>query len=146
MKKKLVVALGNPLVAADAAATEAVRALPHLWAVDNDIEILEAGTDLLRMAEALRDRELIILVDTAMGAREPITVLEHGSPALLDRQQHAHHLSAVQSLELIRWSDENVRNARCVWVLLRSGAHAGVQLADAIGQPADHLLHDRKVQ
>jgi hydrogenase maturation protease len=118
-KKKLVVALGNALVPGDANAVDAVRNLPHLWSVDDDIEILEGGTDLLRLAETLRDRELIVLVDTAVGAREPVTVLEHGSPALLQDQQHAHHLSAVQALELIRWSDESVRNARCVWLLLK---------------------------
>lgn len=114
MKKHLVIGLGNALVAEDAAAVEFVRRIRP----SEDVDVIEAGTDLLRHAEALRGRELIVLVDVVEDSDVELTVLEHGSPQLSDEQLHAHHLSAVQALDLIRWSDESVRSARCVWVLL----------------------------
>jgi hydrogenase maturation protease len=124
VKKILVVSLGNALVPEDSLGIEIVRLLsPRL---PDDVEVIEGGTDLLRVADQLHGRELIILIDTAStdqaDAEWPM-FLEHGSPNLDDAQHHAHHLSAVQALDLIRWSDESVRNARCVWFLV--GARTG---------------------
>lgn len=119
MKKNLVIGLGNALVPEDAAAVEFVRRIRP----SEHVDVIEGGTDLLRHAEALRGRELIVLVDAVANRDIDLRVLEHGAPELSDEQLHAHHLSAVQALDLIRWSDESVRNARCVWVLL-GGASA----------------------
>lgn len=123
MKKNLVIGLGNALVPEDAAAVEFVRRIQP----SEHVDVIEGGTDLLRHAGELRGRELIVLVDVVENSDVEIRVLEHGSPQLSDEQLHAHHLSAVQALDLIRWSDESVRNARCVWVLLgRASAYAPV--------------------
>lgn len=122
MKSKLVVGLGNRLVPED---TAGLRCFDHLEraAVDrDDIEFMHGGTDLLRLADHLRGRELILLVDAASGADRAISLVEHGSPDLDDAQVHAHHLSAVQALALLRWSDEEIRKARCYWVLIDEGA------------------------
>jgi hydrogenase maturation protease len=125
VKRILVVGLGNALVPEDSPGVEIVRSLAASPQLEEDIEVLEGGTDLLRVAEQLRGRALIILVDAAAtdeaDTEWPI-VLEHGSPRLGDGQHHAHHLSAVQALDLIRWSDESVRHARCVWFLVPRGA------------------------
>ena len=58
------------------------------------------------------------LIDAVDNPGSPLTVIEHGSPDLSEAQEHAHHLSAVQALNLIRWTDDTVKQARCVWVLL----------------------------
>ena len=121
MKKTLVVGLGNVLVAEDGLAPEIVSALAQNPALPDDVDVIDGGTDLLRVADQLRGRELIVLVDAALSEateNERVVVLEHGSPRLADFQQHAHHLSALQALDLIRWSDESVRQAKCVWFLL----------------------------
>lgn len=121
MKKTLVVSLGNELVPEDRLGVEVVRALAHNPDLPDDVEIIDAGTDLLRVADRLRDRELIVLVDAALtnaATSDWPVIFEHGASRLDDTQQHAHHLSAVQALDLIRWSDESVRQAQCLWFLL----------------------------
>lgn len=118
MKPKLVIGLGNRLVPEDAVGLYCFDQLRTLAAARSDIDFLEAGTDLLRAAPHMRDRELIILIDAVDNAASPLTVIEHGSPDLSEAQEHAHHLSAVQALNLIRWTDDSVQQARCVWVLL----------------------------
>jgi hydrogenase maturation protease len=121
VKKTLVVGLGNTLVPEDKLGADIVRALARNPDLPDDVDIIDGGTDLLRVANQLRGRELIVLVDSAacdVAQNEPVVVLEHGSPRLADFQQHAHHLSAVQALDLIRWSDESVAQAKCVWFLL----------------------------
>ncbi|HEY0304545.1 MAG TPA: hypothetical protein VGC44_06215 [Longimicrobiales bacterium] len=118
MKPKLVIGLGNRMVDAD---TGGLRCFDILrWAVraQENLEFLEGGTDLLRLGGQLRDRELILLFDAAHGGDRLITVLEHGDPKLDSTQQHAHHLSAVAALDLLRLTDERVRQARCFWVLI----------------------------
>jgi Ni,Fe-hydrogenase maturation factor len=84
----------------------------------SDVEFVEAGTDLLRLASELRDRDLILLVDAAQGCDRAITLAEHGTFAASSDQPSAHSLSAVQALELLRLSDETVRSAACYWVLV----------------------------
>ncbi len=131
MKPKLVIGLGNRLVPEDAIGLYCFDQLRTLARARSDVDFVEAGTDLLRAAPYMRDRELIVLIDAVDGAESALTVLEHGAPELSEAQQHAHHLSAVQALNLIRWTDESVQQARCVWVLLdaatahdtRSGSH-----------------------
>ena len=118
MKPKLVIGLGNRLVPEDAVGLRCFDQLRTTTTVDGDIDFLEGGTDLLRLAPYLRDRELIVLIDAVDNPASPLAVIDHGAPELSEAQQHAHHLSAVQALNLIRWTDESVQRARCVWVLI----------------------------
>jgi hydrogenase maturation protease len=118
MKPKLVIGLGNRLIPEDAIGLYCFDQLRALAAGRNDVDFVEGGTDLLRMAPYMRNRELIILIDAVDDPPTPLMVIEHGAPELSEAQQHAHHLSAVQALNLIRWTDESVKQARCVWVLL----------------------------
>jgi hydrogenase maturation protease len=128
MKSSLVIGLGNRLVNEDAAGLLFFDTLRAVVPEDGDVEFLEGGTDLLRLGARMRDRELILLIDAVDQASATLRVLAHDAPELSEAQQHVHHLSAVQALNLIRWSDENVRRARCYWVLVpgdgtRSGSH-----------------------
>lgn len=122
MKSKLVIGLGNRLVPGDAAGLRCFDQLEHSAGGNDDVEFMHGGTDLLRLAKHMRGRDVIVLVDAASGADRTISLIEHGSRELDDAQAHAHHLSAVQSLALLRWSDEDIRRARCYWVLIDEGA------------------------
>ena len=118
MKRTLVVALVNEELPADSIGPQIARALLQRNDLPDDVEVICAGTDLLRVAEQLRDRDVIVLIDAAVGSvDEDVVFCEHGSALLDNTQRHAHHLSAVQALELIRWSDASVRTARCYWYL-----------------------------
>ena len=119
MKKRLVVGLGNANVPADAIGIQIAQALAECDDLPDDIEIICAGTDLLRVADQLRDRDIIILIDAAVSPNDAAGTVfcEHGSPRLANVRQDAHHLSAVQALDLIRWSDDRVRRALCFWYL-----------------------------
>jgi hydrogenase maturation protease len=118
MKPKLVIGLGSRLVPEDAIGLDCFDRLRELATTRSDVDFIEGGTDLLRIAPYLRHRELIVFIDAVHNPQAPLTVIEHGSPELCEAQQHAHHLSAVQALNLIRWTDESVQRARCFWVLL----------------------------
>ena len=119
MKKLLVVGLGNVNVATDAIGIQVAQALAERADLPDDLEIICAGTDLLRVADQLRGRDIIVLIDAAVSPDDAAGVVfcEHGSPQLANVRQHAHHLSAVQALDLIRWSDDSVRRALCFWYL-----------------------------
>lgn len=118
MKPKLVIGLGNRMVDADTGGLRCFDTLRCVLSAKENVEFLEGGTDLLRLGDQMRDRELIMLIDATHGADRLITVLEHGDPKLDSTEQHAHHLSAVAALDLLRLTDERVRQARCFWVLI----------------------------
>jgi hydrogenase maturation protease len=115
---KLVIGLGNSLVASDRVGCDVVEELQKDERFRGNVDFLLGGTDLLRHADALRGRELIVLVDAVTGADKNVTVREHGAPDLSEMQFSAHHLSAVQALTLLRWNDPEIAKARAVWVLV----------------------------
>lgn len=118
MKTKLVIGLGNRMVPGDGAGLQCFDMLRALVAEDSDVEFFEAGTDLLRAGPHMRGRDLIVLIDAVEQGGAALRVLAHDAPELSEAQEHAHHLSAVQALNLIRWNDDDVARARCYWVLL----------------------------
>ncbi|HEX6558020.1 MAG TPA: hydrogenase maturation protease [Longimicrobiales bacterium] len=119
MNRRLVVGLGNRLVEEDAVGVLVAEQLAR-DARFADVDFICGTTDLLRHGAELRNRDLIVLVDAAAGNGPPGRVLvhEHGAAELSEYQCSAHHLSAVQALQLLRWSDPGIAAARCVWVLV----------------------------
>ena len=112
--KPLVLALGNEAVPEDSLAVDVVR---QFEAVGYDVDVIIAGTDLLRHEPAMRQRRLVVLVDVAEGI-DRVRCVEHDLSFFDERQIHAHHLSAVQALELLLWADKTLASTRFVWVLL----------------------------
>lgn len=120
MKARLVIGLGNPYIDSDKIGIEVAETVARDPRFQENTDFVIGGTDLLHCAQELRGRELIILIDSASSSKTPgqVLVREHGAPDLSQAQAGAHHLSAVQALDLLRWADPQIARARCVWVLL----------------------------
>ena len=81
MKPRLVIGLGNPFDAQDSIGVHVAHELADDPRFQEDVEFIRGGTDLLRLAPQLRDRQLIILVDAAASTLPPgqVIVREHGA-------------------------------------------------------------------
>lgn len=118
-KPVLLVGLGNTLAGDDGVGSRVAAALavdPRLPAV---VEVLQAGSDLLRLEPQLEGRRDIVLVDALLSPLRVGTVLVRvGTPDLDDRQTHAHHLSAVQAMALLRTVVPALAGVRCTWITI----------------------------
>ena len=105
MRPVLVVGLGNPLAGDDGVASR-VLDLFALRCPDH-VETLWAGADLSRCADALHGRRHVVLVDAVAGGPPPgrVRVWQEPWGNLDDRGPHAHHLSPVQIVALLRVAD-----------------------------------------
>jgi hydrogenase maturation protease len=102
MKPVLVIALGNPLMGDEGIGwhvAERLAADPRLPA---RVEVVWGGTDLLRLADRIAGRSRVILIDALLDGANPGDVSVFDSLAGLDpRQEHAHHLSVVEAVQLL---------------------------------------------
>ena len=120
MKPRLVVGLGGELAGDDAVGLVLAERLAIDPRLPADVEVVVGGADLLRLAPALQGRRHVVLVDALVGLPgevEPL-VSDHPLPELDRRQQHAHHLSAVDALDLLRLTDPQLAATRCTWFLV----------------------------
>jgi hydrogenase maturation protease len=103
MKPVLVIGLGNPLMGDDGVGCQVAESLASDPRLPPGVEAVCGGTDLLRCANLMEGRERAIVLDAIDDGAPPGTVAdidcEAGGP---DTQEHAHHLSAVQSVRLLR--------------------------------------------
>ena len=114
MKPNLVIGLGNPLLGDEGigcCVADRLAADPRL---PDDTDVLCGGTDLLRYADQMKGRRRVILVDAMLDASEPgsVSVLEDPFPELEDSRQHAHHLSLVQAVQLLRIASPSLQAVR----------------------------------
>ncbi len=124
----LVLGLGGSLAGDDAIGLVLARALAAEPRLPSTVEVQEGGADLLRCAPELVGRRRVVLLDAIeaeKGETEPL-VGDHPLRGLDTRQQHAHHLSAVQALELLRLLEPELAHVRFTWFLVpvRSGGPA----------------------
>jgi hydrogenase maturation protease len=100
----LILGMGNTLAGDDGVGVEVARALEGDARLPPGTDVIPAGSDLLRCADAMRDRRLVVVIDAVMGEDPPGTVelFEGDLRVLEERQGHAHHLSVPQALELLR--------------------------------------------
>jgi hydrogenase maturation protease len=68
------------------------------------VEAMCGGTDLLRYAGQMEGRSRVIFIDAIQDDAQPGSVLVFGEtfPEMDSRQEHAHHLSAVQAIQLLK--------------------------------------------
>jgi hydrogenase maturation protease len=102
MNPLLVIGLGNPLMGDDGIGwhvAERLAADPRLPA---GVEAICGGTDLLRCASQIEGRRRVVLVDAVEDDAPPGSVSVIGEGAADLRQEHAHHLSAGQAMQLLR--------------------------------------------
>ena len=100
----LILGVGNPLAGDDGVGIRVAEALMGDDRLPAGTEVRAAGSDLLRHVEAMRGRRMVVVIDAILGDQPPGTVhVFDGDLASLEtRQSHAHHLSVVQALELLR--------------------------------------------
>jgi hydrogenase maturation protease len=142
MKSKLLVGLGNPLSGDDNIGCHVVERLADDSRVCGCAETLNAGTDLLRHADRLMGREEVILVDATIDGWVP------GSVSVFDKEEevehhreHAHHLSACQTVRLLRTVVPSLAATRFKFVLISiSAAHNATTLSPEIARALPRIL------
>jgi hydrogenase maturation protease len=102
--RRLVVGLGNPLVADDAFGCAVVTELrgSRCWP---DVDIVDAGTDLLAHIESFESYDEVILVDTVLDparAGQVATVEQDVFLAWPDSSPTCHAMSPLDSVKLFR--------------------------------------------
>jgi hydrogenase maturation protease len=89
-ERRLVIGLGNGLAGDDGVGSHIMRRLSQDERLPGDVDVLEGGTDLLRLAHELEGRPRVVLVDALLHPGEPGTPLQFdsGDPAVA-RAMHA---------------------------------------------------------
>ncbi|MFW6206002.1 MAG: hydrogenase maturation protease [Gemmatimonadota bacterium] len=99
----LVAGLGNPLAGDDAVGWHVADRLARGPERLPDTEVVQAGTDLLRLADRLRGRRRVFLVDALLdeGPCGRVVVF-HDLDDLDDHAGSVHHLSPAHALQMLR--------------------------------------------
>jgi len=100
----LLIGLGNPLMGDEGIGWQLADRLREDARLPAHAEVVCGGTDLLRCASRLEKRRLVILVDAMLDHGRPgrVVVVRNCFHEFDSRQGHAHCLSAVQAIELLR--------------------------------------------
>ncbi len=142
MKPRLALGLGGALAGDDAVGLVLAERLAADPRLPPDVEAIAGGADLLRLGALLAGRRRVILVDAVEarpGDAGPV-VGDHPLPGLEARQGHAHHLSAVQALELLLLSEPGLAGTRFTWFLVPVAATApGDDLSPALARALPDL-------
>ncbi len=104
MKPILVIGLGNPLMGDEGIGAQVAEALKRHPNLPESVEVMAGGTDLLRWTDFLKGRSKVILIDALLNSGPFGNVhwfLQESSELSL-QQRHAHQLSAVQSIRLLK--------------------------------------------
>lgn len=130
-RDRLVVGLGNTLAGDDGIGARIIEALRDDARVPGNVEMVEGGTDLLRVAPLMRGRSDVLIIDAMLGANPGATrLVRHGCDDLRRDSPHAHWLSAASALELLRATDSELRETQFSWLLVEvSGAETGGELS-----------------
>ena len=103
MKPWLVIGLGNPLMGDEGVGCHVADRLAVDPRLPEHVEVISGGTDLLRYADRMEGRDRVVLIDAIQDGAEPGTVaVFEDLDELDDRQGHAHHLSVVQAVKLLK--------------------------------------------
>jgi len=113
LKPNLILGLGNPLMGDDGIAWHVIERLRIDPRMPADTEVLWGGADLLRNSSHFAGRKRVLVVDAMLEVGEPgrVHLLDHESVAAEGRQ-NAHHLSALDAIELLRIALPDLRNVQ----------------------------------
>jgi hydrogenase maturation protease len=145
MKPVLVIGLGNPLMGDDGIGFAVAERMAADSRLPESVEVICGGTDLLRYAGQMAGRERVVVIDAIQGDAEPGNVisLDEADSGLDTRQEHAHHLSAVQAIRLLQMTTPT-RFLLLGVSICSAGMDARLSPALAIRMPAilDRALHE----
>jgi hydrogenase maturation protease len=130
MKPNLLIGLGNSMAGDDGIGLRVARALAGN--PPETTEVAAGGTDLLRLVDRMAGRERVIVVDAMLSAEPPgrVGVFEDDFDGVSVQPGHAHHLSAVQAVRLLRTVVPALSGVRFTLITITvSGAAAGEQLS-----------------
>ncbi|HTP35336.1 MAG TPA: hydrogenase maturation protease [Candidatus Acidoferrales bacterium] len=104
MKPLLVIGLGNPLMGDDGVGCAVAGRLADDPRLPEEVEVVSGGCDLLRYAAQMEGRSRVMVLDAVYESAEPgcILVFEDPGAELDATQDHAHHLSAGQAIQLLQ--------------------------------------------
>ena len=104
MKPVLVVGLGNPLMGDDGVGCAVAERLAGDSRLPEWVEVICGGSDLLRYTGEMQGRSRVVVIDAIQDESGPggVTVFDESLLGLDERQSHAHQLSAVQAIHLLR--------------------------------------------
>ena len=104
MKPLLVIGLGNPLMGDDGIGPRIVEELRGNPRLPECAEVMDGGTDLLQCASQIEGRSRVVLIDAIHDGSEPgtVSVFDESFAGLDESQHHAHGLSAVEAVGLLK--------------------------------------------
>jgi hydrogenase maturation protease len=134
----LLVGLGNTLAGDDGVGARIVAALARDPRLPAGVEAVQGGSDLLRLAACMAGRGHVVLVDALLDPAGTGRVSVRTDESGFDTSQpHAHHLSAVQAMGLLRVVVPGLAELRTTWV----GVHvAGARVSRDLSPGLQALL------
>jgi hydrogenase maturation protease len=133
----LVLGLGNPLMGDDAVGIHVARRLAADPRIPAGVEVLEAGTDLLRVADTMAERRHVVLVDAVLGTAPPgsVEVLTLPLDGDASAPGSAHTLALNDVVRLLRAVEPRLRQTRFTLVgVVVDRCSVGVALSPAVAR------------
>jgi hydrogenase maturation protease len=143
----VVIGLGNSLMGDDGIGWHLVRRMEALPEAPAGVELVAGGTDLFRLAETIRGRERVLLVDAVQDGHPPGTVEEF--PVGLEppgaESVSAHRICVLDAIRLLQAVDPvfHVTEFTVLGVsvdAVRGGTELSPPLAAALPRLADAVL------
>jgi hydrogenase maturation protease len=145
----LVIGLGNPLMGDDGIGSAIAERLKNDPRLPSDVAVISGVMDLLRLEDQIEGRARVILLDALVDPTQPgaVTVLRDCFGGFELAQEHAHALSALQGVELLRLTNPGVRRVAFTFVGIGvAAASFGAGLSPlsqgAIGLIVERLIED----
>lgn len=139
MKPDLVIGLGNPLMGDDGAGAAAAEVLANDRRFARQIDVIAAGTDVLRCAHQMERRRRVLLIDAVEGeVPGEISVVRRPEARTTT---HVHHLSAPEMLALLRQVMPSLHDTEFTWVLVTvPSATVGTQLSPEVAAAIPRIV------
>jgi len=144
MKPLLAIGLGNPLMGDDGVGCVVADRLASDPRLPPCAEVICGGSDLLRYAGQMEGRSRVVVIDALQTDTEPGSVLLFegarsgpDGPQFEERQDQAHHLSAIQAMKLL----EMIQSVSCtLFGISISSAAVGTGLSPRVEARLPEIL------
>lgn len=143
--RRLVLGLGNPMAGDDGIGAHIARQLRGHPRLPPDTDVLECGTDLLRLSHELDGRAWVLLVDALLDPAAPGVLhrFDGDLHELDDRGESAHCLSPVQALRLLRCVHPALGSVPMTFLAVTIGdARISHDLSPALAARLDDLVEE----
>lgn len=141
--RRLVVGLGNPCSGDDGVGCRVAECLALDARLPRDVDVVCGDADVLRLAPLLAAERELLFVDACLGmAPGELELVEHGALVASSTVcPYAHHLSAVDAVELLVALGE-LRASRVRWALIGVDSVRAGPLSDRVAGSLPSLVDD----